>query len=208
MKRFLLVDDHVVVRSGIKGLLSEIFKPLEIDEAGDGDSVVEKLKSHQYDLILMDIKMPNTDSFGLMQFIHVKHPGTKVLIFSMNAENIYARRFLKEGASGFISKEAPLEEITKAINVVLNGRKYISDSLAQTLAEESFLDKPSNPFEKLSSREFEIVSLLLSGQSANHISKTLNLQSSTIGTHKARLFEKLGVSNILELKELASSYNL
>lgn len=208
MKKFLLVDDHIVVRSGIKGLLSEIYKPAEIDEAGDGDGATEKLKHHSYDLIMMDIQMPNTDTLGLMEYIHIKYPMAKVLIFSMSSEKIYAKRFMKAGAKGFISKEAPLEEIKKAINLILNERMYISETLVNSLAEESFSDVSSNPFDKLSAREFEIVSLLLLGHTVSEISKSLNLQVSTVGTHKARLLEKLGVTNILELKELAVSFNL
>jgi two-component system invasion response regulator UvrY len=208
MKKFLLVDDHIVVRSGIKGLLLEIYKPAEIDEAGNGDETVEKLKNNSYDLIMMDVQMPGTDTLGLMQFIHTKYPDTNVLIFSMSSEKIYAKRFMKAGAKGFISKDVELSEIKKAINLILNGRSYISESLASILAEESFSPKTDNPFNKLSGREFEIVSLLLLGHTVSDISKLLNLQMSTVGTHKARLFEKLGVTNILELKDLAVSYNL
>ncbi|MGG9963968.1 response regulator [Ferruginibacter sp. SUN106] len=208
MKRFLLVDDHIVVRSGIQGLLSEIFKPCEIHEAGDSESATEKLKHHQYDLIMMDIQMPNSDTMGLMEYIQVRYPDAKVLIFSMSAENIYARRFIKAGAMGFLSKDSSLDEIKKAINMVLNNRKYISESFAEMLADASFAGTPDNPFDKLSPREFEITSLLLTGQSVSEISKTLHLQISTVGTHKSRVFEKLKVTNILELKELANSYKL
>lgn len=208
MKKFLLVDDHIVVRSGIKGLLNELFKPSAIYEASDGETAAEILKEHNYDLIMMDIQMPKTDTLGLMEYIHIKYPEARVLIFSMSAESIYAKRFLKAGAKGFLSKDAPLDEIKKAINMVLNNRKYISETLAAVLAEESIMDKPGNPFNQLSPREFEIVSLLLSGETISEISKLLNLQVSTIGTHKARLFDKLSVSNILELKDLANSYNL
>lgn len=208
MKKFLLVDDHNVVRSGIKGLLLELFKPSEIAEASDGETAIENLKHNQYDLIMMDIQMPKTDTLGLMEYIHIKYPDAKVLVFSMSAENIYAKRFLKAGAKGFLSKDAPLEEIKKAINMVLNNRKYISETLAAVLAEESISDTPGNPFNQLSPREFEIVTLLLSGQTISEISRLLNLQVSTVGTHKGRLFEKLHVTNILELKEMATSYNL
>jgi two-component system invasion response regulator UvrY len=152
--------------------------------------------------------MPKTDSFGLMEYIHVKYPKAKVLVFSVSAENTYARRFMKAGAYGFVSKEAPLEEIIKAINLVLNDRKYISESLAYKIAEDSFAGRSENPFNKLSPREFEIVSLLLGGQTVSDISQSLNIQTSTVGTHKARLFEKLSVTNILELKELATAYNV
>lgn len=208
MKKFLLVDDHVVVRSGIKILLSEIYNPAEIHEAMNGDSAVEKLKEHVYDLIMLDIQMPKTDTLGLMQYIHITYPDARVLMFSMSAESIYAKRFMKAGASGFISKEAPLEEITRAINNILNGKKYISETLAENLAEDSFSGKSGNPFNELSPREFEIVTLLLDGKTVTEISHLLNIQTSTVGTHKARLLEKLGVDNILKLKELATTYNL
>ena len=202
------MDDHVIVRSGIKFLLAEIYQLAEIHEASDGDTATEKLKEHDFDLIMLDIQMPKTDSYGLMEYIHIKYPKAKVLVFSVSAENTYARRFMKAGAYGFVSKEAPLEEIIKAINLVLNDRKYISESLAYKIAEDSFAGRSDNPFNKLSPREFEIVSLLLNGQTVSDISQSLNIQTSTVGTHKARLFEKLSITNILELKELATAYNL
>ena len=208
MKKFLLIDDHVVVRSGIKILLSEIYKPSEIHEAHDGESALEKVKQNDYDLVMLDIQMPKTDTFGLMEFFKVKYPSLKVLVFSMSPENIYAKRFLKAGAKGFLSKDAPLEEIKKAINLVLNDKKYISDSLMEILAEGSGKDSDGNLFNTLSAREFEIVSLLLKGETISQIGQTLHLQVSTIGTHKARIFDKLKVTNILELKELANTYNL
>ena len=208
MKKFLLVDDHVVVRSGIKVLLSEIYKPAEIHEAFDGESTLEKLRGNEYDLIMLDIQMPNTDTLGLMKIIHQDYRSARVLIFSMSAENIYAKRFMKAGAYGFISKESPLDEITRAINLILNDRKYISESLIDKLAEDSLSGNPGNPFDKLSPKEFEIVSLLLSGKTLTDISHTLNIHTSTAGTHKARLFEKLGVTNVLELNELAKVYGV
>jgi len=208
MKKFLLIDDHVVVRSGIKILLSDLYKPSQIDEAHDGDSALAKVKENNYDLVMLDIQMPNTDTFGLMEYFRVKYPNLRVLVFSMSPENIYAKRFLKAGAKGFISKDAPLEEIKKAINQVLNNGRYISESMIETLAETGGKEKDGNLFNTLSAREFEIVSLLLNGQTVSHIANTLHLQVSTIGTHKARIFEKLKVTNILELKELANTYNL
>ena len=199
MKKFLIVDDHVIVRSGMKLLLSEIYPQSEIYEASDGDGATKKLNEHQFDLIMLDIQMPKTDTIGLMEYISVRFPSAKVLVFSVSAENTYAKRFLKAGAFGFVSKESPLEEIIKAINLVLNNRKYISETLAYKIAEDSIAGRTDNPFNKLSPREFEIVSLLLNGQTVSDISQTLNIQTSTVGTHKARLFEKLNVSNILEL---------
>jgi two-component system invasion response regulator UvrY len=208
MKKFLLIDDHVVIRSGIKILLSEICSDAEIHEAVDEQTARIELKKNTFDMAVIDIQMPQTDSFALMQYIHSNHSNTNVLIFSMSPENIYAKRFLKAGAKGFVSKEAPLEEIRKALIQVLENKSYISVSMADALVTESYSGNTSNPFSKLSSREFEILSLLLAGQGISEISKSLMIGASTAGTYKTRIFEKLGIKNILELRELATVYKL
>lgn len=208
MKKFLLIDDHVVVRSGIKVLLLQTYSPSEVHEANNGESALKQLEGHTYDLIMLDIQMPKTDSLALLTDILKNAPSAKVLIFSMSSETVHAKRFLKAGARGFISKESPMEEIEKAISLILDNRRYISSSLASMLANESFDAKAENPFSKLSPRELEIATLLLSGQTISSISASINIQVSTVGTHKGRMFEKLGVTNLLELKELATSYNL
>jgi len=207
MNCFLLIDDHVVVRSGLKFILSDLFKPCEIDEAEDGDTALAKLKEKEYDLVMLDIKMPNTNTLQLMEYFRITYPLLKVIIFSMNSESIYAKRFLKAGAKGFVNKDAPLDEVIKAINMVLSGKKYISETMLEMLAEFGSTKK-ENLFNSLSPREFEIVSLLLKGEGISHIAHSLNLQVSTVGTHKARIFEKLKVTNIIELKELANIYNI
>ncbi len=115
---------------------------------------------------------------------------------------------MKAGAMGFLSKEAPLEEVKRALDALLVGRMYISDAVAEVLAEDSFAGKKSNPFDDLSKRELEIAQMLLAGQTLTEISKVLNIQTSTVGTHKQRLFEKIGVTNLLELKDLATTYKL
>jgi two-component system, NarL family, invasion response regulator UvrY len=208
MHKFLLIDDHVVVRSGIKLLLANIYKDSEIHEAKDGDSAMAFVKTNHYDFVMLDVQMPNTDSFALMEYFKENFPLLKVLVFSMNAESIYALRFIKAGAMGFISKEAPLDEIKKAIDQVINGKKYISEEMLFVLAEGTSGNNNSNPFSSLSAREFEIVSMLLNGKTISLIAADLNLGISTVGTHKGRIFTKLKVTNLLELKELANSFNL
>ncbi len=208
MKRFLLIDDHVVVRSGLKFILSDLFKPCEIDEAEDGDTAVAILKEKQYDLVILDIKMPNTNTIQLMEYVKVTYPSLSVIIFSMNSESIYAKRFLRAGAKGFVNKDAPLNEVVKAINQVLSGKKYISETMLELLAEFGNNSKEDNLFNTLSPREFEIVSLMLKGETLSHIAQSLNLQTSTVGTHKSRIFEKLKVGNLIDLKELANMYNI
>jgi two-component system, NarL family, invasion response regulator UvrY len=209
MQKFLLIDDHVVVRSGIKLMLGNMYEGCEIHEAKDGDSAMAFLKENSYDFAMLDVQMPNTDSFVLMEHIKTNYPQLRVLVFSMNSENIYALRFIKAGAMGFISKEAPMDEIKKAISQVVSGKKYISEEMLFVLAEgTSSTSSNANPFSSLSSREFEIVSMLLNGKTISSIAADLNLGISTVGTHKGRIFTKLKVTNLLELKELANSYNL
>ncbi len=156
---------------------------------------------------MLDVKMPNTNTLQLMEYIRITYPKLNVVIFSMNSESVYAKRFLKAGAKGFVNKDAPLEEVIKAIKLVLSGKKYISESMMEHLAEFGTDSQEKNLFNTLSPREFEIVSLILKGESISHIAHSLNLQISTVGTHKARIFEKLKVSNLIELKELATMYS-
>lgn len=206
MIKFLLIDDHTVVRSGIKVLLTDIYKNVDIQEAKDGEGALQLLGNDTYDLVTLDIQMPNTDTFSLMELISKQYPNLKVLVFSMSPESIYALRFIKAGAKGFISKDAPLEEIKAAIDKVLHGKKYFSEDLLNLLAEGNTTDNNSNPFSTLSAREFEIVSMLLTGKTVSAIAADLSLSLSTVGTHKGRIFNKLKVTNLLELSALSSSF--
>ena len=207
MKKFLLIDDHAVIRSAINALLSQAYYGAQIDEASDGDNALAKIKETVYDLIILDIQLPETDTLGLMEYLKTKYSGINVLIFSVGPEVVYANRYLKAGARGFINKNAPLDEIKSAVNKMLNNQIYISPLLANTLKDHGNINN-DNLFNVLSVREFEIVSLLLNGQTISKIAQTLNLSVSTVGTHKGRVFNKLHVTNLLELKELASLYNL
>ncbi|MCY7291862.1 MAG: response regulator transcription factor [Ferruginibacter sp.] len=208
MKRFLLIDDHTVVRSGIKVLLTDIYKDVDIKEAQNGESALLFLQNDTFDLVTLDIQMPNTDTYALMELIKRKYPLIKVLVFSMSPESIYAVRFIRAGAKGFISKDAPLEDIKTAIDKVLNDKKYFSENLLDLLAEGNGTTNNSNPFSTLSAREFEIVSMLLTGKTISVIAADLSLSLFTVGTHKGRIFNKLKVTNLLELKALSSSYDV
>ena len=159
-------------------------------------------------MAMLDIQMPNTDTLALMQKISAEYPHLKVLVFSMSPENIYAQRYLKAGAMGYLNKDSSLEEMQKAIGLVLSGKKYISETLLDILASSAGQVANENPFNKLSPREFEIANLLLSGKTISQISQALQLGVSTVGTHKSRIFEKLRVNNLLQMKDLANSYNL
>jgi two-component system invasion response regulator UvrY len=209
MPDILLVDDHSIVRTGLKLLIQDFLAHSNIDEAYDGDSALNKIKQKDYDLVVMDVNMPNTDSFGTLQTILTLNPSIRIIMFSMNAEEVFAKRYLKMGVMGYLRKDAPNDEIEKALTTVLNNKTYVSPELTQKLLSAlNPKHEPENPFDKLSPREFEIVQHLAQGDSVAEISKKLNLHTSTVGTHKARIFEKLHCHNIIDLTNLAKVYNV
>lgn len=206
VKNILLVDDHSVVRTGMKVILLDYYTQLRIVEAQDGEEALRVLKKERVDLVLLDLQIPNTDTIGLVELISIKYPQCYILVFSMLPENIYARRVLKAGASGFLPKDTTQEEIKRAFDFAFANKKYISQALSERLVNEVADNGSISPFENLSHREFEIVSLLLAGNSLAKISDLLNIKPSTTGTYKTRIFEKLQVASLFELKELAVLY--
>lgn len=208
MINVLLADDHVIIRAGLKIFIEHHVPHSVIDEAWDGDSAFKKIKEKDYHLIILDVNMPDTDSFGLVSNIISLKPEANILMFSMNAEEIYAKKYLQLGAKGYLSKASSEAEIKIALDNVINAKRYISPSLNQAFTEEVLGKKSSNPFDDLSPREFEIVLHLIRGESSAEICHALNLHTSTIGTHKARIFEKLHCSNIIDLRDLAKVYNI
>jgi DNA-binding NarL/FixJ family response regulator len=207
MPKLLLVDDHSMIRIGLMKFIETFLPQATFEEAHDGDSAFGKIKQNDYDLIIMDVNMPNTDSLGLLSNVLALKPKSKVLMFSMNAEEVYAIRYFKMGAMGYLKKDEMDSEIKKAITNVLNNKKYISPSLSEKLVAD-YHNEHENPFDKLSAREFEIVQHLSRGESMSEICVKLNLHSSTVGTHKARIFYKLGCKNIVELSELAKEHKI
>ena len=207
MTKILLADDHDITRSGLKFFIPSLVPDVTIDEACDADSTLEKVNGSDYALIMLDVKMPGSDSFELLAKILCSKPGTRILMFSMYPEYAYAKRYLQLGAKGYISKDAPTEEIGNAITAVLDDKRYMSTSLKQSIGEEIIAEN-INPFDCLSAREFEIVQHLIKGTSLTEIQQALNLKSSTISTYKARIFEKLQCRNSIELVKLAEVYNI
>lgn len=207
MHTLLIIDDHSIVRTGIKLLAKERLAVIT-DEAPDGKTALRKIKENKYDLLLLDINIPDTDCGKLLSTILTISPNTKVLMFSMNEEDLFARHYLKSGAKGFLSKKSSDAEIIRAIEQVLSGKRYISPQLAELLGDDIAGNKNSNPFETLSERELSVVSHLLKGNSISAISEIMTLHPSTIGTYKTRIFEKLSIKSLIDLTELARIYNV
>lgn len=207
MYNLLIIDDHSIVRTGIK-LLAKEHLNATTEEASDGKIALKKIKEKKYDLLLLDINMPDTDCGKLLSTILTISPETKVLIFSMNEEDLFARHYLKLGAKGFLNKKSSDAQIMQAIQQVLTGKRYISPQLAETFGEDLAGSKNANPFEMLSERELTVVGHLLKGNSISGISEIMTLHPSTIGTYKTRIFEKLSIKSLIDLTELARIYNV
>ncbi|HEV8079848.1 MAG TPA: response regulator transcription factor [Chitinophagaceae bacterium] len=209
MPNLLIIDDHTIIRTGLKMIIQNFLPHSKIDEAEDGDSAFEKIKQNDYDLLILDVNMPNSDSFGLVSNILALKSNSKILMLSMNSEEIYAKRYLKMGAMGYVQKDAPHDEIKKAITTALNNKRYLSAELSESLLNDLQGNGNSvNPFDDLSPRQFEIVQHLVHGESSADICSKLTLHSSTLGTHKARILGKLKCKNILDLNTLARLHNV
>ena len=205
---FLIVDDHEIVRSGIKNILGVLYKPDSIFEAIDEESAMRVYVERAYALVIMDVQLPKTDTIRLIEFMVQENPEIKVLIFSMTPEKIYASKFYNAGAMGFVSKSAGLDELTKAIDLVLNGRKYYSRSYTDQQSLYSKNHNFTNPFELLSSREMEVAMLLLKGSTIVTISDQLAINPSTVASHKAHIYQKLGVDTSGELIAIGRLNNI
>jgi len=173
----------------------------------NGDCAWQKIRSSAYDLAILDISMPLTDSFSLLKNIFALRPEQKILILTMSSEDVYAKKYLQMGVKGFINKEEPPSEIRKAIVSILNNRKYLSSRLKDTLTREVLEGQTASPFETLSARESEIMHHLIAGKNVSEIARILSVHISTISTHKSNIMQKLGVSNIIDLSKLVQTFN-
>jgi len=202
MTKILIADDHHIVRTGLIFLIRAEFMPVEIDECRDGHSAWEKLQANAYDLAILDIGMPYMDPFTLLRKVFEHRPDQKILILTVSREDVYAKKYLRLGARGFVNKEAPASEIRQAIVSILGNKRYMSSRVKDTLMHEMLDTEVEGLFDGLSAREFEIMNHLAEGRVVSEIARMLSLHISTVSTHKAAILKKLGVSNVIELNRL------
>jgi two-component system invasion response regulator UvrY len=208
MKRILIADDHDIVRFGLALMLGQFFPGYTIDEAEDTEGVMQLMKKNDYSLLLLDLVMPGNDGNTLLHYVTNFHPQTKVLVLSMNDETLYGMRSLQLGAKGYLKKDAPKEEIVKAIQTILDGKKYVGSKLANALLQSSLDGKELNPIERLTPREFQVAMYIIQDFSQKQISEMLNVQYGTVNTLKQRVYEKLNIEHRKELVELAAAHGL
>lgn len=200
--RILVIDDHQITRMGLRVILKELEPDAAIDEAEDGITAGKLIKENKYRLCLMDLNLPRTDSNQLMLSIKTAQPEIRLLVISMNSEDVYGLNSLKNGADGFVSKANGYEEIKKAIIRVLDNNKYMSNELIQSLIETKITHINQNPFSRLTEKELEITRDICEGMSTKEIAARTKLAISSISTYKTKIFHKMQVNNLIELAEL------
>lgn len=199
MIKVLIADDHAVVRQGLKQILAETSEMLVVGEATTGAEALEKARSEQCDVVVLDMAMPGSSGLDILKEIRARHPKLPVLILSMHPEEQFAVRLLKAGASGYLSKESAPEELVKAIRKVVEGGKYVSPVLAERLALDLSADSSKPLHASLSDREFQVMCMMASGKTVTEIAEALSLSVKTVSTYRARILEKMSLNTNAEL---------
>ena len=208
MVRVLVADDHPLLRSGVKQILSQEADFAVIGEAEDAEQVLERIREQGWDVVILDISMPGRSGLDALREIRRLRPNLPVVVLSIHSEELFAVRALRAGASGFISKSDPPGEIVRAIRKVVTGKKYVSATLAETLANvlESETRRPQH--EALSDRELQVMSKIASGMTVSEIATEISLSVKTISTYRARVLEKMNMRSNSELTRYALKMGL
>ena len=206
--RFLIADDHAIVRKGLRQILHDEFPNVVIDEVANGDDLLENVRVQQYEIIILDISMPGRSGLDILKQLKAMEHLSPVLILSMYPEDQYAIRVLKAGAAGFLSKDIAAEELVNAIKRILSGRKYITQSVAEKLAVGVDLQRDQPAHEILSDREFEVLKYIASGKTVSEIANLLHLSVATVSTYRTRILEKLHYKNNAELTHFVISQGI
>ena len=203
MLRILIADDHTVVRKGLKQILLEEFPTALIEDVPDAEEMIKKVMNAKWDVVVSDMSMPGRSGLDALQQIKQIYPDLPVLILSIHPEEHYALRVLKAGASGYLSKGSASDELVKAVQTVLLGKKYISASVAEKLASSFSADTAKHAHELLSDREFDVMKLLAAGKSVSEIAEILSLSVTTISTYRARIMTKMNLKTNSDLTKYA-----
>lgn len=206
--RVLIADDHAIVRQGLRQILSDTPDLTVAGEADNGVQAVQMVRSSEWDVVLMDVSMPDRNGIDALKLIKKEFPRLPILILSMYPEEQYAIRALKAGAAGYLTKQSAPELLVTAIRQVAGGKKYVSPSLAEELANAIGEDSDRPAHEKLSDREYQTLCLISSGKTPAEIAEALNLSVKTVSVYRARLLEKMNLRNNAELTHYGLKHGL
>ncbi len=208
MIRLLIADDHPIVREGLKRIIAECSDMTVTAEAGDSSEVLEYSKTYPTDVVLLDVSMPGIGFLETLRRLKASRPDIKVLVLSMHPEDHYALRALKSGAAGYLTKDHTPDELADAIRRVYEGRKYVTPSLAEKLATELGSGSAKPAHEVLSDREYEVLCRLATGETVSDIATALMLSPKTVSTYRARILEKMKLTNNADLVRYALDHAL
>ncbi len=208
MIKILVADDHPIIHEGLKKMFEKVPDIRVTGEASTGEEALNEIERNDYDLLLLDISMPDKSGLEVLKELKRKKPDLPVLILSIHGEEQYAIRALKAGAAGYLTKKSVPDELIKAIQKISQGGKYITSSLAEKMA--SYLEKGAKklPHETLSDREFQVMCLIAKGKTRKEIAKELSLSVDTISTYRARILEKMKMKRTIELTNYANKIHL
>jgi two-component system invasion response regulator UvrY len=199
----LIVDDHAIVRQGLKQILVESGKVMLVGEAEGGAEAVRQVREGGWDVVVLDISLPDRNGIEVLKQIKKEHPKTRVLMLSMHDEGLYALRALKSGASGYITKQSAPSELMAAIHQVARGRRYLTASLAEAMADSLSEDHERPLHENLSDREYQTLCLIASGKSLTDVASEMCLSVKTVSVYRSRLLQKMRLKNNAELTHYA-----
>lgn len=208
MIRILIVDDHAIVRHGLKQIVEGSGEMCVVAEAGSGIDALRKIREIECDVVLLDISMPDMSGIDVLKQIHAEKPQLPILILSIYSEDQYAMRLIKAGAAGYMTKESAPSEVVNALLRVAGGKKYISPAVAEILANGFGTAEEKLPHQILSDREYQILLLLASAKTVSEIADTLALSVKTVSTYRSRILEKMHLNNNLELMRYAIDNHL
>jgi two-component system invasion response regulator UvrY len=208
METILIADDHQIVRRGVRMIIESLPRKYHIIEAATCTEVLHALSGQQIQYAVLDMSLADGNIFAAIQENTHYSRHTHILVYSMNAEKIYARRLMQKGVRGFVSKLAPIEELENAIDSLLKGDIYLSPHLKKDLFGSLKSAPLDNPIDALSDRELEVVEYVLMGMGTKEIAGKMNLDITTISTYRRRAFEKLNVQNMIELKDKFALYKM
>ena len=203
MINVVVVDDHAVVREGLKRIIAESGGMNVSGEAADGYEAMQVIKREPCVVVLLDITMPNKSGLDVLKELHAESPRLPVLVLSMHPEDQYAVRVLRAGAAGYVTKESAPAKLVQAIRKVVRGGKYVSASLAEKLVYDLGSETDKAPHEILSDREYQVLCMIASGKTVTQIAEELTLSVKTISTYRVRILEKLKMNNNAEITRYA-----
>lgn len=209
-EKILIADDHGVVRLGLSMIIKKLRPHALVEQVSDYKEVMQIIKETTFNLAILDLNMPNGNFQEALQAIKLRDPETKVMIFSSQDENLYAVRYLKMGADGFLHKDSGEDVINRALVKMLDKGRYMSEEVKDSLIYDKLNKQQTlnNPLELLSEREMEIASCFVEGEAPKDISNRLNIHASTVSTYKSRIFEKLKIQSIAELIKIFNFHDI